>query len=130
MSQGRVLVVDDEVNLRKSVGKILTKAGYDVVQAGDGQEAITTIRSGDNPIMIDAIICDMNMPNMDGKEAIAWFRSQFPSVPIVVLTGNPQFQDAASLMKDGVVDYLAKPFEPQALLTAVAKCVEGHVFHH
>jgi two-component system chemotaxis response regulator CheY len=127
MGLGRVLVVDDEADVRKSVRLTLTKAGYDVVEAEDGQKAIAAIRSDDNPLMVDTIICDLYMPKVNGMEAIAFFRSQFPSVPVIVLTGQPDVQNASALFKQGVVDYLVKPVEPAKLTAAVAKAAKEHV---
>ena len=62
MGLGRVLVVDDEAVVRKSVSLILTKAGFDVIEAEDGEKAIATAKSGDNPLVLDTIICDLYMP--------------------------------------------------------------------
>jgi len=103
MGLGRVLVVDDEADLRKSARLILSKAGYDVVEAEDGEKAIQAIRSGDNPLLVDTIICDLVMPKVNGMEAIAFFRQQFPRVPIIVLTGHPNIEGASDLFKKGVV---------------------------
>ena len=130
MASGRVLVVDDEQNLRKAVHRTLTKAGYDVIEAEDGEKGIAAARSGDNPLRLDVIICDVHMPKVGGKEVVAYFRSQFPSVPIIVLTGDPQYKDASEFLTNGASAYLAKPFEPAALVKTVAKCVENHVFNH
>ena len=127
MGLGRVLIVDDEENVRKLVRITLTKAGYDVIEAEDGEKGIAAIRSGDNPLVLDTIICDLKMPKINGMEAIAFFRSQFPSVPVIVLTGHPSVEGASTLFKQGVVDYLVKPVEPQKLIEAVAKAVKGHV---
>ncbi|TLY45255.1 MAG: response regulator [Nitrospirae bacterium] len=124
MGMGRVLVVDDEADLRKSARLILTKAGYDVVEAEDGEKAIQAIRSGDNPLLLDTIICDLVMPKVNGVEAIAFFRQQFPRVPIIVLTGHPNVEGAADLFKKGVVDYLVKPIVPAKLLASVQKAVK------
>ena len=124
MAKGRVLVVDDEADLRKSARLILTKAGYDVVEAEDGEKAIQAIRSGDNPLLVDTIIMDLVMPKVNGVEAIAFMRSQFPKVPILVLTGHPNVQNAAELFKQGVVDYLVKPIVPDKLLASVDKAVK------
>lgn len=124
MAKGRVLVVDDEADLRKSARLILTKAGYDVVEAEDGEKAIQAIRSGDNPLLVDTIIMDLVMPKVNGMEAIAFMRSQFPKVPILVLTGHPNVQNAAELFKQGVVDYLVKPIVPDKLLASVDKAVK------
>ncbi len=126
MGLGRILVVDDEADLRKSVRLILTKAGYDAVEAEDGEKAIEAIRSGDNPLMVDTVICDLVMPKVNGMEAIAFFRSQFPGVPILVLTGHPNIDNASDLYKQGVVDYLVKPIVPEKLLEAVEKAVKQH----
>ncbi|MDA2911106.1 response regulator [Nitrospiraceae bacterium AH_259_D15_M11_P09] len=123
MALGRVLVVDDEADLRKSIRLILTKAGYDVVEAEDGEQATQAIRSGENPLLVDAIICDLVMPKVSGMEAIAFFRSQFPGVPILVLTGHPNIENLNELYKKGVVDYLVKPIAPEKLLAAVEKAV-------
>ena len=124
MGLGRILVVDDEADLRKSIRLILTKAGYDAVEAEDGEKAIEAIRSGDNPLMVDTVICDLVMPKVNGMEAIAFFRSQFPGVPILVLTGHPNIENASELYKQGVVDYLVKPIVPEKLLAAVEKAVK------
>jgi two-component system, chemotaxis family, chemotaxis protein CheY len=125
MGLGRVLVVDDEADIRKSVRLTLTKAGYDVIEAEDGGKGIEAIRSGDNPLMLDTIICDLVMPKINGMEAIAFFRNQFPGVPVIVLTGHPNIENASELFKQGVVDYLVKPIVPEKLAAAVAKAVKG-----
>lgn len=130
MASGRVLVVDDEQNLRKAVHRTLTKAGYDVIEAEDGEKGIAAVQSGDNPLRLDVIICDVHMPKVGGKEVVTYLKSQFPSVPIIVLTGDPQYKDATDFLANGASAYLAKPFEPAALVKTVAKCVESHVFHH
>ena len=128
MSLGRILVVDDEEDVRKSVRLTLTKAGYDVVDAEDGEKGMQQIRSGDNPVMVDAILCDIHMPKVNGVEAIAFFRQQFPTVPVIVMTGQPDVKGATDLMKQGVVDYLIKPVRPEKLTEIVSKHAKGHVY--
>lgn len=126
MAEGRVLVVDDEPDVRRTIRLALTKAGFDVVEAEDGQAGIDAIRSGDNPLAVDTIICDMKMPKVNGMEAIAYFRQQFPSVPVIVFTGNPDFKDANELFKQGIVEYLTKPIESEKLVAAVKKAANSH----
>ncbi|MBI3807887.1 MAG: response regulator [Nitrospirae bacterium] len=128
MSLGRILVVDDEEDVRRSVRLVLTKAGYDVREAEDGEKAIAQIRSNDNPFKVSLIICDIHMPKVNGMEAIAYFRQEFPSVPVIVLTGEPEITGATHLFKLGIVDYLEKPISPEKLTQAVHKSVRDHVF--
>ena len=123
MSEGRVLIVDDEEDVRKSVRLILSKAGYDVIEAEDGEAGVRTLKSGENPLTLDAIICDLNMPKMNGMEAISYFRSQFPSCPVIVLSGAGTVEKATTLFKQGVVEFLSKPIDQERLLGAVKKAV-------
>lgn len=125
--EGRVLVVDDEPSIRKLVKLSLTKAGYEVVEAQDGEEAIKALNSGDNPLMVDTILCDIRMPKVNGIEAIAYFRTQYPTVPVVVMTGYPDVDLAVSLMRQGVLDYLVKPVSKDELLSVISKSVDQHV---
>jgi two-component system chemotaxis response regulator CheY len=124
MGLGRILVVDDEAHIRTTVRMALTKAGYDVVEAEDGAKGIQSIKSGDNPLLVDMILCDMQMPNIDGIGAISFFLQQFPSVPVVVMTGHPDINTATKLMKQGVKDYLVKPIEKEKLLAVVEDAVK------
>jgi two-component system chemotaxis response regulator CheY len=125
MSEGRVLVVDDEVDVRKSVRLILTKAGYDVVEAEDGEAGVRAIKRGDNPFALGAIICDLNMPKMTGMEAIPYFRSQFPHASIIVLSGEVTDERTKVLLKQGVSSILSKPVNQATLLAAVKKVFDA-----
>ncbi len=123
MSEGRVLVIDDEADVRKSVRLILSKAGYDVIEAEDGEVGVQTVKSGDNPLALNAIICDLNMPKMSGMDAIPYFREQFPSCPVIVLTGAGTVDRASTLFKQGVMEFLTKPIDKDKLLGAVKKAM-------
>jgi len=124
MSEGRILVIDDEENVRKTIRLTLTKAGFDVVEAEDGEKGIKAMRSGDNPLMVDAIFCDIFMPKINGMEAISFFLQQFPSVPVVVITGQPDIQKQTTLFKGGnVVDYLVKPVEAEKIVKVAKKAM-------
>ena len=125
MSEGRVLVVDDEADVRKSVRLILSKAGYDVVEAEDGEAGVRAIKRGDNPFALGAIICDLKMPKMGGMEAIPYFRSHFPHASVVVLSGEVTPERARVLVKQGVSDILSKPINPAILMTAIKKVFDA-----
>ena len=129
MSKKRVLVVDDEADVRKSVRLILSGAGFDVIEAEDGEAGVRAVKSGDNPLAVDAIICDLDMPKMSGMEAIPSFLFQFPSCPIIILSGSGKLESATRLFqpgvlfKRGVVEFLSKPINQTQLLDAVTKAV-------
>ncbi len=124
--EGRILVVDDELSIRKPIRIALLQAGHDVVEAVDGQEAITALGDGDNPLMVDAILCDIRMPRINGIDAIYFFRTHYPSIPVIVLTGYPDCDLAVTLMKMGVRDYLVKPVTKQDLLRVLKCAVDNH----
>ena len=125
MPFGRVLVVEDDDNVRNAVRLILAKAGYEVIEAADGEQAMRMIASGDNPTKVVAIICDLNMPKVSGIEAIRFFRSHFPSIPVIVLTVEEKAEETTTLLrKEGVVEYLVKPIAPELLTAAVLKATK------
>lgn len=119
----RILVIEDEVEIRSIVKNHLVNANYEVVEAEQGEEAIQKINKGDNPLNIDAAICDIRMPKINGMEAISYFQKEYPTLPLIVMTGFPDTQRAVSLLKNGVKDYLVKPVEKDTLLAAVKKAV-------
>lgn len=120
----RVLVVDDEEDVRKLVGRSLNKEGFEVIEAKNGEEGIQRINKGDTTYNLDAVICDIRMPKINGVEAITYFRQEFPSTPVIVLTGYPDVKLSADLMKKGVVDYLVKPVTHEQLVAAVQKAIQ------
>jgi two-component system, chemotaxis family, chemotaxis protein CheY len=122
--QGRVLVVDDVAVVRKSISLTLTSAGYDVVTAEDGEQAIKILQESNGPPTVDAIFCDLRMPKINGAEAVAYFRREHPSVPVVVLTAYPDVELAVFLMRQGVLDFLVKPVLQDELLTVVKRAVD------
>lgn len=122
---GRVLVVDDEDSIRSLLRLMLTQAGYDVEEADDGGRAVEVLNSGDNPLMLDAIICDIRMPRINGVEAITYFRAQYPSLPVIVLTGYHDEPLASSLRRQGIVEFLEKPAEREQILASIAQAIAG-----
>jgi len=121
---GRILVIDDEPSVRTVVRLTLEKAGYDVLEAENGEQAIEVINTGENRLVLDAVICDIRMPKINGIEAIDYFQREYPHVPLVVLTGYPETEMAVSFLLKGVADYLVKPVEAERLRDAVAKAME------
>ena len=123
MSMGRVLIVDDDEHVRQAAGFVLKQGGYEVIEAADGEEASTMIKSYSSDCSVQAIICDINLPKVNGHDLIAFIREKLPMVPVIVLTGYPDVRGAASLFKQGVVDYLIKPGRADTLLQAVRRAI-------
>ena len=126
---GRVMVVDDEPDIRKVVRMTLQKAGYDVLEAEDGEKAIEVINTGENRLMLDVIICDIRMPKINGVEAIEYLRKEYPNVQLIVLTGFPDMDMASSFLRQVVVDYLVKPVSGEKLRDSVAKAMDQREIH-
>ncbi len=116
----KILVIDDEAEIRKTIALQLEGTIYDILQAEDGEKGIEVLNN-ENILEIDVIICDVRMPKVNGIEAVAYFRKNYGSIPIIVLTGYPDVQLAVNFLKDGVVDYLVKPVEKDKLVEAVGK---------
>lgn len=117
--RAQVLVVDDEQNVRKVLGALLTQAGYLVASAASGTEALEQVRSQDP----DLVICDLKMPGMDGLDVLREMRAEFPEIPVVLLTAHGTVETAVEAMKRGAHDFLTKPFDREKILEIVGKAV-------
>jgi len=124
MSKGRVLVVDDEADIRRAVRLILTKAGYDVDEAEHPEAGATMVKTGANKQPLSAIITDLSMPTVNEIIVIPYLHSQFPACPIIVLSGSKMLDRSAKLFKDADVQFLAKPINQEQLLAAMKKAVK------
>ena len=116
MGDIKILMVDDEPRMRKLVKDFLTKNGYIVVEAGDGEEAYNIFTSTND---ISLIIMDVMMPKMDGYEACKEIRALSKTVPIILLTAKSTEKDELRGFELGVDEYITKPFNPQILVARV-----------
>lgn len=116
---GTILVVDDDANIRDTVRLVLAREGYGVLTASDGQTAIELMASGDSSAKVCTLLCDLEMPNVGGKELIEYFRRHYPSIPIVVLSGASDSIFLHGIFQDGVCDWLRKPVTREVLLAKV-----------
>jgi DNA-binding NtrC family response regulator len=121
MSQGKILLVDDDVGVRLAVGLALTKAGYEVAEAGDGEEAIRLIEKDQNGSNVVTIICDLQMPGLGGSRTMEYFQTHHPSIPLIILTGAPDAVLTEVLQKRGMIEYLCKPVSTNKLLETVRR---------
>jgi two-component system chemotaxis response regulator CheY len=123
MTKGKILIVDDEQDVRDIFQNRLEKAGYNPIMAENGEEAIKVLRSGDNMVNVGLIFCDIRMPKVNGVECIEFLRDQAPGIPIVVVTGYPDTEVAKSLLKKGIKHYLIKPLDKDKMLSMVEEII-------
>ncbi len=116
----RILVVDDDRELRDNIVEILSDAGYEVQSSDNAENALEVLDSKD----FDLVILDLIMPGMGGLDAIPLARQKCPNARIVVITAFSTVDNAVESMKKGADDYLTKPFKIDELLTAVRRNLE------
>ena len=115
MERMKILVVDDEIRMRKLLKDFLVKSGYEVLEAEDGEEAVDIFFTVKN---IALIILDVMMPKMDGWQACREIRKQ-SGVPIIMLTAKSGEADELKGFELGVDEYISKPFSPKILVARV-----------
>lgn len=115
MEQLKILVVDDEMRMRKLVGDFLKKSGYQVLEAGDGSAALDIFFEQND---IALVILDVMMPKLDGWQVCKEIR-QYSKVPIIMLTAKSEEQDELLGFELGVDEYITKPFSPKILVARV-----------
>ena len=118
----QVLIVDDEDSIRKLVGGALRRAGYDVVEASDGEEALARIAE----VTPDLVVSDVMMPTIDGFMLVSQLRADpvMRSIPVILLTAKGETDDVITGLQLGADDYLAKPFKVNELLARVRAKIE------
>ena len=120
MANKKALIVDDSYTMRNMISLALKDKSFEVVEAGDGEEALSAVDKSDK---FDVVITDINMPNMNGIELIRKLRSdvKFKFTPILVLTteGGDDKKDEGK--QAGATGWIVKPFNPDVLLSAVEK---------
>ncbi len=109
--QARILVVDDERNIRKNFSMVLEAAGYEVDTAGDGKEALTKSKEQ----YYDIAFVDLQMPKMGGLELTRFLRGLSSTTAVVILTAYGSVASAVEAMKLGATDFIEKPFDPKAI---------------
>ena len=112
MEKSKILVVDDEERMRKLVNDFLTRSGYTVIEAGDGEQALE-IFFADNTI--DLIILDVMMPKLNGWEVLEEIR-KYSKTPVIMLTARSEERDELKGFELGVDEYVTKPFSPRVLV--------------
>lgn len=115
-----ILVVDDEISVRDSLVKVLSKVGYITRTAGSGNEALA-ILDGHHT---DIVLSDLKMPDGDGFELLRSIKKSHPAVEVILLTGYGTVEKAVEAMKEGAYDFITKPFKKAMILTTVERAIE------
>lgn len=122
--QKQILTVEDSTNIRRLIAYNLGRAGFSVLEAGDGKEAVRLLQK----TIPDLIILDIRMPEMDGFHLLELMR-RYPkaaAIPVVMMTALSQPEDVDRALRLGVVDYLVKPLDPAVLIAKVREALEHH----
>jgi DNA-binding NtrC family response regulator len=122
LSQATILVVDDEVELRQLIVRQLRIAGYKVLAAGYGMEALAVAASSPEPI--DLVLSDIRMPGMPGTELAQRLMAEHPGLQVVLMSAHPIDDLTFSTDCRGVITVLTKPFESRSLLALVKLVLE------
>ena len=126
MSKARILAVDDQRYFRELTEGLLGDAGYDVMTASSGEDALRILEQSD----FDIILTDLVMPGIDGSELIRRIKERNPEQDVVMVTGVVDVKMAVEAMKQGAVDYILKPFDRTALLDSIEKIVKQRRLRH
>jgi Nif-specific regulatory protein len=121
----RIVLADDELNLRKVLGAILARDGYDVLEARDGEEALALFEQ-DGAAGIAAVITDLRMPRLDGMGLLRRVVAEHPDIPVIMITAHGSVDSAVEAVKLGAFDYIEKPFEQTQIQQVVAKAIRTH----
>ena len=114
-----VLIVDDDANVRDTARLALAREGYGILTASDGHTAIELMSTGEVASKVCTLLCDLEMPQMSGKQLIDHFRTQFPTIPVIVFSGASDDVYLEGIAQEGVCDWIRKPFTREALVEKV-----------
>lgn len=116
---GKILIVDDEENIRAGLRAVLAKAGHEIVDVDTAEAALTVLGS----FAAETAVVDIRMPGMVGTELLEQLRQQWPHLAVIMLTGQGTLESAMQAVKQGAHDYLLKPTKPDAIRAAVASAL-------
>lgn len=117
----RILIVDDEELVARTLGRVLSRCGHDVVLANSAEQALEQAKGG----FFNLLITDMKLPGMNGVDLIKRFKELTPQTRVIAITGFPDLEQAQIVLSLGVLEYLNKPFEIADLELMVQRCLEA-----
>ncbi|MDR9825998.1 sigma-54 dependent transcriptional regulator [Vibrio sp. FNV 38] len=117
MAQSKVLIVEDDEGLREALVDTLALAGYEWLEADSAEEALVKLKAN----QVDIVVSDVQMAGMGGLALLRNIKTHWPNLPVLLMTAYANIEDAVSAMKEGAIDYMAKPFAPEVLLNMVSR---------
>jgi two-component system nitrogen regulation response regulator NtrX len=123
----RILIVDDEESIRRSLGGILSDEGFDTASEADGDEAVATIEREGPP---DLVLLDIAMPNRDGVEILGELRERWPGLPVVMMSGHGTIETAVRTTRIGAFDFIEKPLSIDKLLLTIQHALDQSRLEH
>lgn len=117
MNQSKVLIVEDDEGLREALVDTLSLAGYRWLEADSAEQALVLLKTES----VDIVVSDVQMAGMDGLLLLRNIKRNYPKIPVLMMTAYANIQDAVSAMKEGAIDYMAKPFAPEVLINMISR---------
>jgi two-component system, OmpR family, alkaline phosphatase synthesis response regulator PhoP len=117
---GRILVIDDEQALRQTLARLLQRAGYEVTTAETGEQGLDFLKSTD----FDLVYLDLRMPGLSGLDVLDVVHAQYPGIPVVLFTAQPDLSSALEALRRGASDYLLKPLKPDTIIEKAKAILE------
>lgn len=109
---GRILVIEDESSLRKTLARILQQANFEVTTAESAEQGLDYLKT----TAFDLVFTDLRLPGMAGLEALKQIQSTNPNIPVVLFTAQPDINSAVEALRYGATDYLLKPLKPEVII--------------
>jgi two-component system, NtrC family, response regulator HydG len=117
----KILIIDDENDLRFVLKRFLSKHGYEVLEASSGKKALDLLRSNE----VDLILCDFKLDDMDGDVVLKAIKEINATVPVIIITGYSNIKTAVEVMRLGAIDYVTKPLLPEEILLTIRKAIDA-----
>ena len=118
--EGHILIIDDEASLRRTMARILQRAGYEVTTASNGEEGLMLVSEQS----FDLVFSDIRMPDMSGLDLLKTVHEKYPDLPVILFTAQPDLNSAVEAVRSGATDYLMKPLKPQAVIDRTKSVLE------
>ncbi len=117
----KLLYIEDDSSQRENAAQSLREQGFDVLTAASGSDGIDVLRKQG----VDVVICDLNMPRMNGLQVLKHVKQEFPDLPVIIMTARGTVKNAVEAIQQGAVDFALKPFEVHKMAITAKKAIES-----